>query len=62
MNESEALNLWDELKRGFVNAERVLVRIINERAWEPLGYSSFNEAWTDRMQGVRSVHASLNDE
>jgi len=59
VTESEALKLWEDLRAGFVNQERLLVQIINERAWEPLGYASFVEAWNDRMQGVRLATAAL---
>lgn len=45
--------LWDELRDGFINVENTIIRIIETKAWEPLGYSTFAEAWADRMSGVR---------
>lgn len=48
-----AESLWADLREAFVNAEVTLVKIIEARAWEPLGYGSFPEAWAGRMGGVR---------
>lgn len=48
-----ALNLWDELRDGFSNIEKTIIRIIEVEAWKPLGYATFAEAWSDRMSGVR---------
>lgn len=45
--------LWDELREGFINIEQTIIKIIEAKAWEPLGYESFAEAWADRMDGVR---------
>lgn len=53
MSESDARALWDDMRSGFVRLERLIVEIVENRAWEPLGYASFAEAWNDRMQGVR---------
>jgi hypothetical protein len=55
----EAEALWSDLREGFVNAERIVKEIIKERAWEPLGYTSFVEAWNDRMKGVRLATDAL---
>lgn len=49
--------LWDELRSLLVRLEDVVDRIIEERAWEPLGYRDFAEAWADRMQGTRLATA-----
>lgn len=49
----EASKLWDELRDHFVNMEKTIIRIIEAEAWKPLGYSTFAEAWVDRMKGVR---------
>lgn len=48
-----ASNLWDELRDGFANIEKTIIRIIEVEAWKPLGYKTFAEAWNDRMSGVR---------
>lgn len=45
MNKRTASRLWGQLKQHLINAERVLQEIIEQRAWEPLGYDSFAEAW-----------------
>lgn len=51
--ETDAVKLWDELRDHFTNMEKTIIRIIETEAWKPLGYSTFAEAWNDRMQGVR---------
>lgn len=50
---ASAVRLWDDLKSALAKFEVALERVIAARAWEPLGYSSFAEAWADRMQGTR---------
>lgn len=52
MNKREAEKLWIELREGFVSLEQLIKKIIETKAWEPLGYSSFAAAWNDRMAGV----------
>lgn len=47
---AEAKQLWIELREGFINQERKMAEIIANRAWEPLGYSSFVAAWEQEMQ------------
>lgn len=49
----QAEAMWEDLKGLFVNAEKKIVEIIEAKAWEPLGYDSFAEAWQARMAGVR---------
>lgn len=49
----QANALWDSLHDHLVNAEKVIVQIVEAKAWEPLGYDTFAEAWSDRMEGVR---------
>lgn len=49
----QAGDLWDSLRDNLVNAEATLAKIIETRAWEPLGYSNSLEAWNDRLKGVR---------
>lgn len=53
MNKSEAEKLWADLAGGFATIERIIPEIIKGRAWEPLGYATFAEAWTDRLKGHR---------
>ncbi|MEA1796714.1 hypothetical protein [Rhodococcus qingshengii] len=49
---SNAEQLWSDLRGHFANAQEIISEIIATKAWEPLGYSTFAEAWTDRMAGV----------
>lgn len=55
--EAEAQQAWDDLRQAFGNFEKALRRVIETRAWEPLGYASFGEAWSDRMHGFRLTTA-----
>jgi len=50
---TRAIHLWEDLAHALTRFEEALERVISERAWEPLGYSSFADAWVDRMQGTR---------
>ena len=49
---AQATKLWSDLRGHFVNAEKKIIEIIEARAWEPLGFESFAEAWASKMQGV----------
>ena len=48
---------WARLHEAFSNFETELVGIIKDRAWEPLGYATFTEAWNDRMSGFKLSNA-----
>lgn len=48
----QAEKLWSLLRQHFQNFERTLEEIIAKRAWEPMGYASFAEAWTAQMSDV----------
>lgn len=48
----QADQLWSSLSSALVKAGDAIQKIVQARAWEPLGYSSFAEAWADRMSGV----------
>jgi len=50
---SQAEALWDSLRDAFANTEKVIVTIIETRAWEPLGFDTFAQAWMARMSGIR---------
>lgn len=50
---AQATKLWSDLRGHFVNAEKKIIEIIEARAWEPLGFESFAEAWASKMEGVR---------
>jgi hypothetical protein len=47
-----ALKFWSDLRSHFVNAENTIREIIEHRAWEPLGYVTFAEAWSSQMADV----------
>lgn len=51
-DEKQASLLWDKLHSYLVNSQKVIEEIIEKRAWEPLGYSTFFEAWNDRMGDI----------
>lgn len=48
----QAQTLWKKLHSHFVNAENVIREIIDTRAWEPLGYKTFAEAWKATMSDL----------
>ncbi|SBS73899.1 Gp49 [uncultured Mycobacterium sp.] len=52
IDEKQALQLWNDLRQHFINAAAVIEEIIEKRAWIPLGYESFAEAWHSRMGDV----------
>lgn len=47
-----ARSLWDRLKDAFAQTEKSIAELIAARAWEPLGYSTFAEAWKAEMKDV----------
>lgn len=62
MNKKQAEQLWNELRGSLLATEETLKAIIEHRAWEPLGYDTFHEAWADRMGGVQlsgAIEASV---
>lgn len=52
ITKAQAVSLWDDLRGHMVNAEACIAEIVATKAWEPLGYLSFADAWAARMQGV----------
>lgn len=52
LSSKQALKLWELLRQHFQNAQRVVEEIIELRAWEPLGYESFSEAWNAQMRDI----------
>jgi hypothetical protein len=59
MDKNEAQKMWDDLRGHLVSAERAIPRIIEARAWEPLGYASFAAAWAGELQGVKLATDAL---
>lgn len=52
ISKAEANNLWNDLKNNLLLAQETLEKIVESRAWEPLGYETFVDAWADRLSGV----------
>ena len=52
ISRADAEALWASLREAFVNVERQIIEIIETKAWLPIGYSTFSEAWDARMDGV----------
>lgn len=52
MTKRQATALWGKLREHFVNAEDVIREIVDTRAWEPLGYKTFAEAWKATLSDV----------
>src|SRR5690606_27033644 len=44
--------LWGQLAEGLESADQAVRLIVRNRAWEPLGYGSFTEAWNDRLKHI----------
>lgn len=52
MNTESAESLWSSLREAFTNLEDAIRAIIDNKAWQPLGYDTFAGAWSERMEGV----------
>lgn len=48
----QAVALWGKLRQHFINAAAVIEEIIERRAWEPMGYASFAEAYHAQLADV----------
>lgn len=46
---AEAERLFEELRTAIITTERTIRSIIEKRAWEPLGYGTFAEAWIETV-------------
>ena len=53
ISKRKAEALWVSMGEALTDFEAALGEVIEARAWEPLGYQSFFEAWADRMAGYR---------
>lgn len=51
MTPEEARDLWQNLRDALSNTEKAIQRIIETKAWEPLGYDSFVQAWKAENNG-----------
>ena len=47
-----AEKLWAKLRTGLLNTEKTIAEIIHDKAWEPLGYDSFTEAWSAKLADI----------
>jgi hypothetical protein len=47
-----AEELWERLGKDLFSVQTTIIEIIESRAWEPLGYATFAEAWRDRMSDL----------
>lgn len=57
ISKHEAQALWNRLRAGLLGVERDIKKIVETRAWEPLGYVSFVEAWDAELRGVEFTGA-----
>lgn len=48
----QAQILWTDLRNCLVNAGTTIEKIVQARAWEPMGYPSFSEAWAAQMSNI----------
>lgn len=59
MDKNRAEALFNQLADALNNAERTIIEIIKTKAWEPLGYATFAEAWDDRLAGIRLATGAM---
>lgn len=52
ITKNQAQDLWADLRGHLLGAEKAIKEIIATKAWEPMGYSTFAEAWTEHMSGI----------
>lgn len=52
-NQTTANNLFNQLRDGLLAAQDAIEKIIATRAWEALGYDTFQAAWEDRLADVK---------
>lgn len=53
ISKAQAESMWDALRDHFTNAADAIKAIIEAKAWEPLGYTSFAQAWNVKMRDVQ---------
>lgn len=52
ISKADAAVLWDDLRIGLLDVESTVRNIIEKRAWIPLGYASFAQAWAAETKGI----------
>ena len=50
---NEAKRLFGRLRGALLNLDSLLSEIVTTKAWEPLGYASFAEAWAAELGDVK---------
>ena len=55
----EAEALFNEIAGGLANVEATIIEAIRRKAWVPLGYPTFVDAWNDRLKGVNLARLAL---
>lgn len=53
IDKSTAHKMWERLRGSLLDAQSSIEEIITHKAWEPLGYETFQEAWEDRLSDVK---------
>lgn len=53
ISKKKAETLWSDLRGNLLAAQDNISKIIATKAWEPLGYDTFTEAWTDRLGDLK---------
>lgn len=53
ISKKKAETLWSDLRTNLLDAQDNISKIIATKAWEPLGYDTFTEAWTDRLGDLK---------
>lgn len=50
--QTDAEAMWSSLRDALANVEEAIKKIVAAKAWKPLGFETFAEAWDARMGGV----------
>jgi hypothetical protein len=53
ISKAAAEKLWNEIRENAFNLEKNLLKAIESKSWEPLGYDSFIAVYNDRLKGIR---------
>lgn len=53
ISKKKAETIWSDLRGNLLAAQDNISKIIATKAWEPLGYDTFTEAWTDRLGDLK---------
>lgn len=53
ISKKQANELWGSLRSNLLAAQDNIRQIIATKAWEPLGYDTFTEAWADRLADLK---------